>query len=519
MKTNTRELLLFLLGAVGMLILIFILITLLAPRSEKVAIKPSLTAPARELRGVWVSRFNYTENLGITEKEAIQEYIRSSFQTLKNTNCNTVFFQVRGNGDVFYRSRYEPWSHMLTGTLGQDPGWDPLQFAVRTAHEYNLQLHAWINTFPCWRGTADPIPTNPPHPFAAHPDWVVCDSNGVPMPKSNHYVSFSPGNPEVQRHIRNIVLEIISNYDVDGIHFDYIRYPEGTIDNGYSHDAVSVARFNSRKSNPLKLDWENWQREQITEFLAGVYNTVMTTKPSVNISAAVLGNYNAPGWNGYYQVFQDAARWAAIGKIDLIVPMTYASRENGRFQTLIDRWVTLPNIRQPITPGLGAWTLPFTEILQEIEDVRKSGLDGVTFFAMSSFNDAQWDSLREMKFPHPAIPPAMPWKFNQPVPAPDNCTIQMVDDTLVMSWQKIKPAEKGNFIRNFVIYTSSEDSVDITDGSAIVAILPGSADQYTCQPDDTRQKLQYFIAALDAANNASEIRRFTLYPAQGDSLQ
>lgn len=518
MKTKTRELLYYLAGSLGALILIILIIALVESPPQVIETEPVLASPARELRGVWLSRFNYTDNLGTTDKEAIQEYIRESFQTVKNANCNTVFFQVRGNGDVFYRSKYEPWSQMLTGTLGNDPGWDPLQFAVQTAREYNLQIHAWINAFPGWRGTGEPIATNPPHPYAAHPDWVVCDSNGVPMPKSNHYVSFSPGNPEVHRHIKNIVLEIITNYDVDGIHFDYIRYPEGTLNHGYSHDAVSVARFNARKSNPLKLDWENWQREQITEFLAGVYNAIMATKPAVNISAAVLGNYNAPGWNGYYQVYQDAARWAAIGKIDLIVPMTYATRENGRFQALIERWKTIPNIKQPIAPGLGAWTLPFNEILQEIDDVRSLGLEGVTFFAMSSFNDAQWDSLRKIKFPYPALPPALPWKFKKPVPPPENCMMQMRDNKLLLAWQIVPPMEKGNFIRNFIIYATDEDSVAISSGSAIAAIIPGSAQQYLFEENDQRLKLHYYIAALDAANNASAVRQFTLYPAPGDSI-
>lgn len=507
MKNNTQELLKFLSISIGILIFILIFIAILDRPAEITAKKPVVHSPARELRGVWMSRFNYTQNLGTTQKEVIQQYIQKSFKTVKDANCNTIFFQVRGNGDAFYQSSYEPWSHLLTGTLGQDPGWDPLQYAITVAKEMNLELHAWINTFPCWRGTSDPIATTPPQPYAAHPDWVVCDSNGVQMPKSDHYVSFSPGNPEARRHIKNIVLEICSRYDIDGIHFDYIRYPEGSTAKGYSHDAVSVSRFRSRVDNPLQLDWEDWQREQITEFIAGTYNAITSIKPSIKVSAAVLGNYNMPGWNGYHKVYQDAARWAEIGKLDIIVPMSYASRENGRFQALIERWKSLPNMDRPIAAGLGVWMMPFQEVLQEIDDARNTGLEGVVFFAISSLDSARWDSLRIEKFQCPAIPPALPWKFTRPVPVPESCSINIIDQKLVFNWQMKPLQEKGNFIRNFVIYYSKTDSVDISDGAAIYAIIPGTSQQYITDAEDYKNR-HFFISALDAANNESPLCKF-----------
>jgi len=508
MKNNTQELLKYLLISFGILVFVLIITALFNKPVDVIEVKQLVHYPARELRGVWMSRFDYSQNLGTTQKEVIQEYIRESFKTVKNANCNTVFFQVRGNGDVFFQSSYEPWSHLLTGTLGKDPDWDPLEYAVMAAHEVDLELHAWVNTFPCWRGTSDPIETSPTQPYVAHPDWVICDSNGVQMPKSDHYVSFSPGNPEARRHIKNVVLEICSKYDIDGIHFDYIRYPEGSTANGYSHDAVSVSRFKSRKDNPLRLDWEDWQREQITEFIAEAYNAITSIKPSVKVSVAVLGNYNAPGWNGYHEVYQDAARWASIGKIDMIIPMTYASRTNGRFQSLIERWHILQNIEQPIAAGLGVWAFPFKEILQEIDDARETGLAGVVLFAMSSLDSAQWDTLKNEKFQNPAIPPALPWKFKQAVPAPQNCSISQLEQKLVFNWQLKPLEEKGNFIRNFVIYSSATDSVDITNGSSIYALVPGSSEQYITELNDDNKNGNFYISALDAANIESPLSKF-----------
>ena len=508
MKKSTLELLRFLSISVFVIVVTLILTEIFNKPFERQKYAPKATTPTRELRGVWMSRFDYTQNLGTTRKEVIQQYIDKSFKFVKEANCNTIFFQVRGNGDALYRSGYEPWSHLLTGTLGQDPGWDPLEFAVITAKKYNLELHAWINTFPCWRGTQNPIATNPPHPYSAHPDWVICDSNGVAMPKSDHYVSFSPGNPNVRRHIRNVVMEICSKYDIDGIHFDYIRYPEGATNNGFSHDAVSVSRFISRRDNPLKLDWADWQREQVTTFIAEAYNAITSVDPSIKVSAAVLGNYNMPGWNGYNKVYQDAARWAEIGKIDMIVPMTYSSRENNHFQNMIKLWKSLQNVDRPITPGLGVWMMPFQEVLQEIDDARNTGLEGVVFFAISSLDSARWDSLKIEKFQHPAIPPALPWKFTLPIPAPESCSINIIDQKLVFNWQMKPLREKGNFIRNFVIYSSKTDSVDISDGSSIFTIIPGNLEQYIITKDEADKFKSFFISALDAANNESPLCKF-----------
>ena len=126
MKSSDRELLYLLISAVLILIFVLLFIALLQRPSEIFPVaKPFY--PAREFRGIWMSRFDYTQNLNSTDKEEIQNYIKRTFLWFKEANLNTVFFQVRGNADAFYQSSYEPWSQLLTGFLGQDPGWDPLQ--------------------------------------------------------------------------------------------------------------------------------------------------------------------------------------------------------------------------------------------------------------------------------------------------------------------------------------------------------------------------------------------------------
>ncbi|HID38242.1 MAG TPA: hypothetical protein EYP36_01850, partial [Calditrichaeota bacterium] len=152
----------------------------------------------REVRAVWMSRFEYAQ--GKTAKQA-KAYIRDSFQKFAAAGMNTIIFQVRGQADAIYRSQYEPWSNLLTDTLGKDPGWDPLEYALTEAHDSGLDLHAWINTFPAWKSEeAPPQKSQPLHPLLAHPDWLVCDSAGNPMKPSAGYITFSPGIPAVQEH-------------------------------------------------------------------------------------------------------------------------------------------------------------------------------------------------------------------------------------------------------------------------------------------------------------------------------
>jgi uncharacterized lipoprotein YddW (UPF0748 family) len=184
---------------------------------------PPSPPPTKEARGVWMHRFEYCEGTSTHDQDSIRTYIADVINHAADANFNIVFFQVRGNGDAYYTPGLEPWGNLLTGNLGEDPGWDPLEFALELAHRRGLELHAWFNTFPAWRGREPPPETTPPSPYLMHPEWIVSDSSGIPMPLSDHYISFSPGIPAVHQYISEVVLDVVRRYDIDGVHFDYIR--------------------------------------------------------------------------------------------------------------------------------------------------------------------------------------------------------------------------------------------------------------------------------------------------------
>ncbi len=459
--------------------------------------------PDRELRAVWMSRFDYTKNLQTTSPEKIKNYISTTFQKMAEANFNAVFFQIRGNADAYYQSKYEPWGKLLTGQLGQNPGWDPLEYALQEAHKNGLELHAWINVFPAWRGSRKPQPSKPTHPYLKNSDWLVHDSSGKAMELNSHYVSFSPGNPDVQNYIIKIIEDVITKYKVDGIHFDYIRYPEG---GNYSYDPVSLKRFESKQHNPLQLDWEDWQREQVTNFVARSYNLITSKQPSIIMSAAVIGSYKGRRWNGYSRVYQDAKRWLELGKIDMIVPMTYVGRkpDSSGFRSFLGEWSDSRGKNRKIVAGIGVYKISRPEVLKEIDDIRQMGLDGCCLFSAGSLSDTLFQELKETKFHYPAKRPAMEWKSQVAPEAPHNLQIRKTVDHLILQWEHSKNKTTS---RNYVIYASADSALDSSDVSKIIDIIPGKSQEYIIDQKKTSDR-NYFITTLNAAGQESSICRF-----------
>ncbi len=455
----------------------------------------------REARGVWMSRFEYATDRTRNNPEAGRQLIRSVFENARHARFNMVFFQVRGNADVFYRSDLEPWSAMLTGSLGRDPGCDPLAVAVEEAHRLGMELHVWINTFPIWRGTTVPPETVPRQIFLDHPEWIVCDSSGAPMKiERNDYVWGSPGNPALRSHVLDVVREIIGRYDVDGIHFDYVRYPEGTTTRGYSHDSVSVARFTSPETNPHRLSWDHWQRDQINQFVFDAYNMITELKPWVKMSAAVIGKYMGSGWAAYSAVFQDPRRWMELGKIDFIVPMVYWERSHPThpFVPLITQWQDRVAYDRYVMPGLSAGLqkrVGWSEIAAEVDAVRERGLPGLVFFSAGGLEKA-WEVLGVDEFPYWSLPPLMTWKDSIPPGLVQNLSAQRTPEGIALTWDAPTTQEPLSYI----VYRSK---TPVFSGENVMAIagVTGRNESKFLDRHSPETETFYFVSALDRLYN------------------
>ena len=182
------------------------------------------------VRAIWVTRGDFRTADDVTR--IMEDCSRGGF--------NTVIFQVRGNGTVFYPSKIEPWAEQFNFT---SPGFDPLGQAIQEAHRRGMELHAWVNVMPAWRGTKPPA--SPEQLYNKHPEWFWYDQHGKRQPLNPFYVSLNPCLPEVREYLVDVFHEIVANYPIDGLHLDYIRFPNDNAPRGvdYPHDPRTLALY------------------------------------------------------------------------------------------------------------------------------------------------------------------------------------------------------------------------------------------------------------------------------------
>ncbi len=233
---------------------------------------------------------------------------------------------------------------------------------------------------------------------------------------SDNYLYFSPGIPEFMDYFRKIVMDVVMRYDVDGIHYDRVRYPGPN----YSHDPVSLERFQG-DGNPDNLGWEDWQRRQITVCLERVYADVMALKPHVKITAAVWGIYNKqeiPGYSrfssGFHDYYQDSIQWDKEGAVDALIPMIYWAMNDERkpdYDELLD-YFALKTTNHHLYGSLTCWE-PVQKVLEAVEYTRNKGVPGIVIFSWGKLNGLNYLShLQTDLYSSRVDTPEMPWKRN-----------------------------------------------------------------------------------------------------------
>jgi len=355
-----------------------------------------------EFRAMWATRFEWPDPDPVTCMETIDTIM----EDLAGANFNAVFFQIRGQADVLYPSPYEVWSPLIGG---EDPGWDPLAYAIDAAHFNDLEFHAYINIHTCWQSSQHVPPSNPDHLFYAHcnaadadaRDWLHHDvpDNPVQFSESN-YVWIAPGVPAFQAYIRQQILYVVENYDVDGVHFDRIRTPWS---GQPSYDPISLARFGSSQSDPNDLDFTEWTADQITRNVRDIYAAIMAVKPHVKVSAAVYSNPNSAPINQH----QDALAWAQTGGMDILVPMMYfAGGAGSTWDIRLQQWLAGCADRHVVAGHITSQGL--SSLLEQIALTRVRGAQGNSVFSWGSF--AWWDDYLSSVYQNTAELPGMDWK-------------------------------------------------------------------------------------------------------------
>jgi len=363
-------------------------------------------APEQELRAAWVTAWSD----GFLSPEQADETIRLAVKA----NLNAIILQVRKVGDAYYNSAYEPRGDNIAS--GVD--YDPLAYVIEKAHAAGLEVHAWVNAFRVWR-SENPAP-DPRHITNEHPEWLTGTRTKKMSADDGKFLD--PGVPAVKDYTASVVADLLSKYDVDGIHLDYIRYPG----QDFGYNPTSIYRFNEycgRTGRPKNddPDWCQWRRDQVTQTVRKIHYAIRATKPNVRLTVAGISwgdcPFNFERSSPYRLVYQDWAAWLKEGIVDACIPMDYRDQRNpdqaAQYRHWLDgmsRWRGNRHIYAGLMVGADV-----DAATQQIKLAQDAGLDGVVSFA---FNAAPWreklaDALRADVFATPASVPPMPWRLEQ----------------------------------------------------------------------------------------------------------
>lgn len=354
--------------------------------------------PKPEFRAMWVSGWES----GLLTPAQVDETI----ELARKANLNALIIQVRKAGDACYKSAYEPKAENLP-----DPDFDMLAYAIKKGHAAGLEIHAWINTYKIWQGTRRP--KSPEHVFNKHPEWINRTNEGR-LDKSGQF-QLDPGIREVQDYTVKIYLDVVKKYDVDGIHFDYVRYYDPTF--GYSD--LAVARYEKEKGTktaPFTDDpeWCQWRRDRVTDLVRQVYEGAKALKPWVKVTGSVVCSQPVKelfkDTHPYNMLLQDWERWTREGIIDAVVPMNYkTSPEEAKlfseWTASMVKWAHGRHAYNGITVG------NTDTLIAQIKESRALGTNGIAGFAFNSGRrEGVVDALRQGVYSTWVPTPAMPWK-------------------------------------------------------------------------------------------------------------
>lgn len=287
-----------------------------------------LILPQKEMRGAWIATvwaldWPRTSNFSSEAYDAATQqasYI-AMLDLLKSKGFNTVFVQVRGMGDAFYNSPYEPWSGNISGTRGKDPGYDVLKFMIDETHARGIEFHAWINPYRISTRAASSSAYPPLH-SAVQSSWVV-DHEKIRI--------YNPALPQVRQRLADIVKDLITKYAIDGLHMDDYFYPDPSSAGVMLSDD---ADFQQYKGN--FTDIKAWRRDNVDKAIQLIFNTVKDNKPEVvfSISPAASKDYN------YNTLYADLSKWCQQGWVDILIPQLYQEVGNSfnDYRTNLQIW-------------------------------------------------------------------------------------------------------------------------------------------------------------------------------------
>ena len=393
----------------------------------------SAQSPKRDVRAVWITTAwgqsmdwpsvtvpaTGTETQREKARETQKTGLDNILNTLQMANFNTVYFQVRGMCDAFYKSKYEPWSQYISSTRGADPGWDPLEYAVTEAHARGMELHAWIN--PYRYSSAGDSHGNLDSDYAkTNPDWLLDYGSSKKI--------LNPGISDVRKRICDVVEDIITNYNVDGIVFDDYFYMSGTT------NAMDQKQFDAY--NPSNLSRGDWRRENVNQMVRDVQTRINSKKPYLTFGispagvaasdATVAAKYgvdrcpSGTDWQ-YNSIYSSPLAWITENTIDYISPQIYWSTTstNNNYRLISAWWAKVTNQfgrhffssnTSHIDTNNRFLTSEMLSQLRLLRDADLNGIAGAVHFRYASYLVSTFYAFKEDLYQFPALTAIYAWK-------------------------------------------------------------------------------------------------------------
>ncbi|WP_204138224.1 glycoside hydrolase family 10 protein [Halomicronema sp. CCY15110] len=370
-----------------------------------------------EIRAMWLDR-------GSIVRAGSRAGLARLFDNMQTAGINTVFLETMNAGFPIYPSRVAPQQNPLT------QGWDPLADAVELAHARNMDLHAWIWIFAAGNLRHNAILAKSDQflgpSLAANPDWVGYDQAGSPIPLGQTKPFYDPANPELRDYLLRLEAEIITNYDVDGLQLDYIRYPfqDPSAERTYGYGDAARRAFQQQtgvdptnltplvdpwlpreerdRLNDLWQAWNDFRIEQVTSFVAETSELVRRERPDITLSVAVFAMSEE---ERLLKIQQDWNTWAEQGLVDWIVLMSYAQDAN-RFSELITPWVVDQSYDSTLViPGLRLLSMPLPVMIDQLQTLRDMPATGYALFATDNLDDRIRSMLNTTQGQHQSLIP------------------------------------------------------------------------------------------------------------------
>ncbi|HUI63566.1 MAG TPA: family 10 glycosylhydrolase [Bacteroidota bacterium] len=457
--------------------------------------------PKREFRGVWISTVANIDwppiSCGSVQEQ--KESLIALLDRLHAAGFNAVVFQVRSECDAMYPSRYEPWSHYLTGNQGQGPSppFDPLQLAIDAAHARGMELHAWINPYRAVR-VVGLYPLSPLHVSRVHPAWILTVGS---------LKMLDPGLEEVRSYVTKIVLDVARRYDVDGIHIDDYFYASGIS----TQDDASYAR--NPRGFTLKTDW---RRDNVNLLLKAISDSVKAIKPWVKFGVSPAGIYRdgmpalTSGRDNYSVIHCDPIAWLDGGYVDYLSPQLYWKFGGPQDFALLEPWWrdSVAAHRRAYYPGLATFRIGdprfggTEQIARQIRFNRlNAGGQGTIQFTANSIASAPSlsDTLRLSLYRYPALVPTMPWK-SRAAPYPPRgirYAPKAAGGTLALLWDLPLVGPAGDSACRYVVYRFDHRPgiSDFASAEAILSVV-GSRSFIPPVPPEVNGPYYYAVTAL-----------------------